>query len=178
VLTGLEFNKDGPTKKSSAHLLGVDLHAPISPRLDLFETIQRIHAQGGLAVAAHPHVMKSEWTKDTLYLWDHQEKFAAVIDAWEIANRNNLFMPVSLRRLPFLANSDFHNPSTSSHGKRCCIARRRRKQSRNVSAATNKFRSRSIAGRERGRRPQSSPRRWSKRASPSDSVPQEQNGGR
>jgi UDP-N-acetylglucosamine:LPS N-acetylglucosamine transferase/predicted metal-dependent phosphoesterase TrpH len=110
VLTGLEFNKDGPTKKSSAHLLGIDLQIPISPRLDLLETITRIHAQGGLAVAAHPHLMKSEWTKDTLYLWEHQEKFAPVIDAWEIANRNNLFTPVSLRRLPFLANSDFHKP--------------------------------------------------------------------
>jgi UDP-N-acetylglucosamine:LPS N-acetylglucosamine transferase len=110
VMTGLEFNKDGPTRKSTAHLLGLDLHAPISPRLDLLETIQRIHAQGGLAVAAHPHIMKSDWARDSLYLWDHQEKFAPVIDAWEIANRNNLFTPVSLRRLPFLANSDFHKP--------------------------------------------------------------------
>lgn len=110
VLTGLEFNKDGPTRKSSAHLLGIDLKLPISPRLDLLETITRIHAQGGLAVAAHPHLMKSEWAKETLYLWDNQEKFAPVIDAWEIANRNNLFTPVSLRRLPFLANSDFHKP--------------------------------------------------------------------
>jgi processive 1,2-diacylglycerol beta-glucosyltransferase len=110
VLAGLEFNKDGPTKKSSAHLLGIDLKLPISPRLDLLETIMRIHAQGALAVAAHPHLMKSEWAKETLYLWDNQEKFAPVIDAWEIANRNNLFTPVSLRRLPFLANSDFHKP--------------------------------------------------------------------
>ena len=69
VFTGLEFNKDGPTSKSSAHLLGVDLKTPISPRLDLIETIQRIHLQGGLAIASHPHVMKSEWAKDTLYLW-------------------------------------------------------------------------------------------------------------
>jgi predicted metal-dependent phosphoesterase TrpH len=110
VLTGLEFNKDGPTRKSSAHLLGLDLKQPISPRHDLMETITRIHAQGGLAVAAHPHLMKSEWAKETLYLWDQQDKFAPVIDAWEIANRNNLFTPVSLRRLPFLANSDFHKP--------------------------------------------------------------------
>ena len=110
VLTGLEFNKDGPTSKSSAHLLGVDLKEPISPRLDLLRTIERIHAQGGLAVASHPHVMKSEWAKDTLYLWDNQDRFAPVIDAWEIANRNNLFAPVSLKRMPFLANSDFHKP--------------------------------------------------------------------
>jgi hypothetical protein len=33
-----------------------------------------------------------------------------VIDAWEVANRNNLFAPVSLKRLPFLGNSDFHKP--------------------------------------------------------------------
>jgi len=110
VMTGLEFNKDGATKKSSAHLLGIDLELPISPRLDLLETITRIHSQGGLAVAAHPHLMKSEFAKETLYLWENQEKFAPVIDAWEIANRNNLFTPVSQRRLPFLANSDFHKP--------------------------------------------------------------------
>jgi UDP-N-acetylglucosamine:LPS N-acetylglucosamine transferase len=110
VLPGLEFNKDGPTSKSSAHLLGVDLTEPISPRLDLLRTIERIHAQGALAIASHPHLMKSEWTKETLYLWEHQDEFIPVIDAWEIANRNNLFTPVSLKRLPFLANSDFHKP--------------------------------------------------------------------
>lgn len=110
VLTGLEFNKDGATSKSSAHLLGVGLKAPISPRLDLLETIANIHAQSGLAIASHPHVMKSEWAKNTLHLWENQKTFAPVIDAWEIANRNNLFAPVSQQRLPFVANSDFHKP--------------------------------------------------------------------
>ncbi len=110
VMTGIEFNKDGYTKKTSAHLLGIDLKAPINPALDLPETIAQIHAQGGLAVASHPHIVKSEWGKDTLYLWENQEQFAPLIDAWEIANRNNIFPPVGLKRLPFLANSDFHKP--------------------------------------------------------------------
>ncbi|HLH54682.1 MAG TPA: glycosyltransferase [Verrucomicrobiae bacterium] len=110
VMTGLEFNKDGLTKKSSAHLLGIDLTAPIVDCLDLPETIAQIHAQGGLAVASHPHIMKSEWGKDTLYLWENQERFDPLIDAWEIANRNNMFNPVSAKRLPYLANSDFHKP--------------------------------------------------------------------
>jgi processive 1,2-diacylglycerol beta-glucosyltransferase len=110
VMTGLEFNKDGFTQKSSAHLLGIDLKAPINPALDLPPTIAEIHAQGGLAVASHPHMMKSEWGKNTLYLWDNQELFAPLIDAWEIANRNNIFTPVGLKRLAFLANSDFHKP--------------------------------------------------------------------
>jgi predicted metal-dependent phosphoesterase TrpH len=110
VMTGLEFNKDGLSKKSSAHLLGIDLNMPIIDCLDLPETIAHIHAQGGLAVASHPHIMKSEWGKNTLYLWENQEQFIRRIDAWEIANRNNMFNPVSAKRLPYLANSDFHKP--------------------------------------------------------------------
>lgn len=110
VLTGIEFNKDGLTKKSSAHLLGLDLKEPINPALDLPETIAQIHAQAGLAVASHPHVYKTEWGKNTLHLWEHLDTFVPLIDAWEIANRNEIFTPVGLRRLPYLANSDFHKP--------------------------------------------------------------------
>jgi predicted metal-dependent phosphoesterase TrpH len=110
VLTGIEFNKDGYTRKTSAHLLGIDLKAPIDASLDIPELIAQIHAQGGLAVASHPHIMKSEWGKNTLYLWENQEKFAPLLDAWEIANRNNIFNDIGLKRLPFIANSDFHKP--------------------------------------------------------------------
>ncbi|HEU6448311.1 MAG TPA: PHP domain-containing protein [Verrucomicrobiae bacterium] len=110
VMTGIEFNKDGYTKKTSAHLLGIDLKVPIDASLEITETIAQIHAQGGLAVASHPHIMKSEWGKNTLYLWENQEKFAPLLDAWEIANRNNIFNDIGLKRLPFIANSDFHKP--------------------------------------------------------------------
>jgi UDP-N-acetylglucosamine:LPS N-acetylglucosamine transferase len=110
VMTGIEFNKDGYTSKTSAHLLGIGLKAPIPSALDLPETIAQIHAQGGLAVASHPHIMKSEWGKNTLYLWENHEKFAPLIDAWEIANRDNIFDCVGMKRLPFLGNSDFHKP--------------------------------------------------------------------
>jgi hypothetical protein len=54
--------------------------------------------------------MKSEWGKNTLYLWENQEIFAPLLDAWEVANRNNMFNPVSSMRLPYIANSDFHKP--------------------------------------------------------------------
>jgi UDP-N-acetylglucosamine:LPS N-acetylglucosamine transferase len=110
VMTGIEFNKDGYTRKTSAHLLGIDLKAPVSAALEIPEIIAQIHAQGGLAVASHPHIMKSEWGKNTLYLWENQEQFAPLLDAWEIANRNNIFNDIGLKRLPFIANSDFHKP--------------------------------------------------------------------
>ena len=110
LLAGLEFNKDGLTRKSSAHLLGIGLETPLADNLDLPETIREIHAQGGLAIASHPHIMKSEWGKNTLYLWENQEQFVPLLDAWEVANRNNMFNPVSAKRLPYVANSDFHKP--------------------------------------------------------------------
>jgi UDP-N-acetylglucosamine:LPS N-acetylglucosamine transferase/predicted metal-dependent phosphoesterase TrpH len=110
LMTGIEFNKDGYTARTSTHLLGVDLKQPIDPSLDIKQLIAEIHAQGGLAVASHPHEMKSEWGKDTLYLWEHVDEYAPLIDAWEVANRDDIFNPVGLKKLPFIANSDFHKP--------------------------------------------------------------------
>lgn len=110
LLTGLEFNKDGLGPKSSTHLLGVDLKEPIDPSQDLDAIIHAIHAQGGLTIAAHPHLISSAWGKNTLFLWENQEKYKPLIDAWEIGNRDDLFNPVGLKRLPFIANSDFHKP--------------------------------------------------------------------
>jgi processive 1,2-diacylglycerol beta-glucosyltransferase len=110
LMTGVEFNKDGYTAKTSTHLLGVDLKQPIDPSLDLKMLITEIHAQGGLAIASHPHEIKSEWGKNTLYLWEHVDEYAPLIDAWEVANRDDIFNPVGLKKLPFIASSDFHKP--------------------------------------------------------------------
>ncbi len=110
LMTGLEFNKDGVRKKSSAHLLGIDLREPIDPSLSILDTIGAIHAQGGLAVAAHPHEFKTSWGKDTLHFWENMDLYSPLLDAWEIANRDEIFNPVGLKKLPFIANSDFHKP--------------------------------------------------------------------
>lgn len=110
LMTGVEFNKDGYTAKTSTHLLGVDLKQPIDPSLDIKGLIAEIHAQGALAIASHPHEMKSEWGKDTLYLWENVDEYAPLIDVWEVANRNDIFNPIGLKKLPFMANSDFHKP--------------------------------------------------------------------
>ena len=65
--------------------------------------------QKALVIACHPHHM-SDLSKDTLYLWNNREKYARYIDAWEIANRDDVFNVVSLKRYPYIANSDFHRP--------------------------------------------------------------------
>ena len=110
LMAGVEFNKDGYTAKTSTHLLGVDLKQPINPSLDIKGLITEIHAQGALAIASHPHEMKSQWGKNTLYLWENIDEYAPLIDAWEVANRDDIFNPIGLKKLPFIANSDFHKP--------------------------------------------------------------------
>jgi processive 1,2-diacylglycerol beta-glucosyltransferase len=110
LMAGLEFNKDGLTKKSSAHLLAVDLKEPIDPGLSIIQTIAEIHGQGALAIASHPHEVTTHWGKNTLYFWDNIDRYAPLLDAWEVANRDDLFNPIGLKRLPFVANSDFHKP--------------------------------------------------------------------
>jgi processive 1,2-diacylglycerol beta-glucosyltransferase len=110
LMAGLEFNKDGIRKKSSAHLLAVDLKEPINPGLSITQTIAEIHSQGALAIASHPHEVKTRWGKNTLYFWENIDRYAPLLDAWEVANRDDLFNPIGLKRLPFVANSDFHKP--------------------------------------------------------------------
>lgn len=110
VLTGLEFNKDGLTKKSSAHLLAIDLKKPIDPGLSITQTIAEIHAQGALAVASHPHEFRTHWGRNTLYFWENIDRYVPLLDAWEVANRDDIFNPIGLKRLPFIASSDFHKP--------------------------------------------------------------------
>ena len=72
---------------------------------DLFLEAKR---QDALTVACHPHTTPNAMEKDTLYLWNNREKYAKYIDAWEVANRDDVFNVVSLKRYPYIANSDFH----------------------------------------------------------------------
>lgn len=110
VLAGLEFHKGDAEAEGAVHLLGIGLSCPINPWLNLRQTIERIHAQGGLAVAAHPRQQESRWPKPDALLWERQTEFAPLIDAWEIAQRKKLRTPPLARDLPVVAGSDFHKP--------------------------------------------------------------------
>jgi len=99
------------------HILGIDLKEPLNPNQDATGVINEIHRQGGLAIASHPQLKLSYFLKGDnesiqrhpLHLWKHREKYVDKIDAWEIANRDDLFGIVSLEGLTYVANSDFHD---------------------------------------------------------------------
>jgi predicted metal-dependent phosphoesterase TrpH len=88
-------------------------------RRDPKKTFKKLRELGcQIIVACHPDHKKDGSRAINLlkravherYLWKHRKEIAPLIDAWEIANRYDLFNGIGLEFFPFVANSDFHKP--------------------------------------------------------------------
>jgi len=90
------------------HILGLDIREYIDPDLAVQSIVQEIHLQKGLAIAPHPYRGRFDGTQKLMYVWEHLEQFKYIFDAWEVANRNDLFLDVVHQGLNLIANSDFH----------------------------------------------------------------------
>jgi predicted metal-dependent phosphoesterase TrpH len=108
VIPGVEISKNYISQDRSAHLLLLDIKEFIPACLDYEELFVEAKKQKSLVIACHPHHTPDLMTKDTLFLWNNREKYAKYIDAWEIANRDDVFNVISLKKYPYIANSDFH----------------------------------------------------------------------
>ncbi|MBN2010536.1 phosphotransferase [candidate division KSB1 bacterium] len=92
------------------HILCIDIKEYIEPSQTVEKIVNDIHRQGAIAVAPHPH-RGADGNGDALkHLWDNHEKHVHLFDAWEVANRDDLFTAVGLKRFNYIANSDFHHP--------------------------------------------------------------------
>jgi len=107
VIPGIEISKNYIDSDRSAHILILDLKGFISACWDYEKIFLEAKEQDALIVACHPHTM-SDMSKDTYHLWNNRDRYAKYIDAWEIANRDDVFNVVSLKKYPYIASSDFH----------------------------------------------------------------------
>ena len=107
VIPGVEISKNHLTSDKSAHLLLIDIKDFIPASWNYEKIFHEAKGQDALIVACHPHYM-SDGSRDTLFLWNNREKYAKYIDAWEVANRDDVFNVISLKKYPYIANSDFH----------------------------------------------------------------------
>jgi len=107
VIPGVEITKNYLSEQESAHVLLLDIKRFISADLPWEDILREGRGQGALVVACHPHYTDHE-VHDTLYFWNNRQKFSRQFDAWEVANRSDLFSVVSLNNYPILANGDFH----------------------------------------------------------------------
>jgi predicted metal-dependent phosphoesterase TrpH len=104
LIPGMEITND--TKKF--HILGIDIKQYINPDQSVEEIIAKIHDQGGIAVACHPDERGHEKELQSVHLWRNHKKFSKLFDAWEVANRDDLFNVIGLKKFNYIANSDFH----------------------------------------------------------------------
>jgi hypothetical protein len=110
VIPGLEITKDYLSADRSAHLLLIDVDRFYPASWDYEAIFRQARRHDVLTVACHPHRFSGPMEKNTLHFWNNRRKYAPHIDAWEVANRDDVFNVVSLKRYPYIANSDFHRP--------------------------------------------------------------------
>jgi predicted metal-dependent phosphoesterase TrpH len=104
VIPGVELTNN----TDDYHILALDVKKYIDPGMPVERIIEQIHSQGAIAVACHPHHKYSDSTHSSLYLWERYDQYAPLFDAWEVANRDDLFNVVGLKKSNYIANSDFH----------------------------------------------------------------------
>lgn len=107
VIPGVEISKNYISAEKSAHMLILDIQEFIPADWSYERIFLEAKRQKALTVACHPHAM-SGMNKNTYFLWNNREKYAQYIDAWEVANRDDVFSVVGLKKYPYIANSDFH----------------------------------------------------------------------
>jgi predicted metal-dependent phosphoesterase TrpH len=108
VIPGVEITKNFISADKSAHILVLGIKRFISACWEYEKIFLEAKKQKALIIACHPHHSYDIRDKDTLYLWKNRKKYSKYIDAWEIANRDDVFNVVSVKKLPYIANSDFH----------------------------------------------------------------------
>jgi hypothetical protein len=108
VLPGFELTRNAVTRNASAHALAIGVDRFLTADGSVESMLERANESGAAVVACHPHEM-SEWFQNTFYLWNRRKEVARLIHRWELACRWDLFPPVARARLPFVANSDFHD---------------------------------------------------------------------
>ncbi|TCD48445.1 phosphotransferase [Chlorobium sp. N1] len=104
LLPGMELTNN----TSRYHILALDVKEFISPDLEVEPMLCEIRRQGAVSVACHPFVRNHSGESPSEHLWQHHERYASMFDAWEVANRDDLFNVVGLKKFNYIANSDFH----------------------------------------------------------------------
>jgi len=106
LIPGAEITNDF----NKYHILAIDIKEYVDPTLPVEEVVKELKEQNAVVIAAHPDRKKTDKKHDSWYLWKNQEKFKELFDAWEVANRDDLFNSIGVKKYNYIANSDFHEP--------------------------------------------------------------------
>jgi hypothetical protein len=91
----------GQEVTENIHILAIGIHEGIDNTITLKEVVQRIHEQGGIAIASHPYRSGEEYTQNML--------LNSGLDAMECNKYQNQLLPYDTGDMPCVYNSDAHN---------------------------------------------------------------------
>ena len=141
----------------NGHLLGLYLEEQVEPGLSAAETIERIHGQGGLAVAAHPfHPLRGsvrghpsigellpDLAVDAIEVVNNAGIFSWLYDAWTALRNVDWALPVTAgsdaHDVWYLGNAVTHFPGRSPDDLRRALIAGRTRAQRNWSWTTDKM---------------------------------------
>lgn len=109
VIPGLELTYDDPDPLQAAHVVAVGLREHVSLEEGLEPALATARALGAALIAAHPYAPEqlATATRGTAAFGARPE-LAALVDRFELFNRNTLFPWVAAAGLPAIASGDFH----------------------------------------------------------------------
>jgi len=105
LIPGVELSND--TK--SYHIVVVGVKRFIDPALPVEEIAFQAREQSALTIAIHPCRREGGWSDKSL-LWREHEKYGRVINAWEAANRREIYADIVSNRYKIIGCLNFHKP--------------------------------------------------------------------
>ena len=112
VVPGLELTYDAPEPEAAGHALAIGLREFVGMGAGLEEALRAARAQGAALVAAHPYSLEEAplSTRPTAAFATEPDRWAPLVDRFELFNRNTVFPWVAEAGLPPVACGDFHVP--------------------------------------------------------------------
>src|SRR5262249_47366320 len=110
VLPGLELTHEDEDPALAGHALALGLREFVGVAEGLEQGLRAARAHGAALVAAHPYTLAAarRSNRRTAAFAEDPERWAALVDRFELFNRDTLFSWVADAGLPAVANGDFH----------------------------------------------------------------------
>ena len=110
VIPGLELTVENEDAALAGHALAIGLRTFVGVAGGLEPALRAARAQGAALVAAHPYPLEEALTasRHTAAFATEPERWAPLVDRFELFNRDTLFGWVAEAGLPAVACGDFH----------------------------------------------------------------------
>jgi len=110
----IEFIQGEEIDTSDGHVLAINISDVIRPGLSVEETVDKIHSQGGIAIASHPFDINHDGTREKSLACDALEAFNAI--NFERFSNKRCMKFARMHNKPITAGSDAHAPYMIGRG--------------------------------------------------------------